>query len=154
MEQFFDPKSIAVIGANDRPGSFGSTLVDNLIQGGFSGAVIPVNPKHQLVHGLKAYGSITEIETPPDLAIIATPIATAPEIVRQCVRAGTKGVIIIAAGGRELGEEGSLIEEQIQMARRHLPRGYSRELPRLVNGASAGLPRGHGRVLDHDAPMQ
>ena len=116
MEQFFNPKSIAVIGANDRQGSFGSTLVDNLILGGFARAIIPVNPNHALVHGLKAYGSITEIETPPDLAIIATPIATAPEIVRQCVRAGTKGVIIIATGGRELGEEGSLIEERILAA--------------------------------------
>ncbi|MBV5319154.1 MAG: bifunctional acetate--CoA ligase family protein/GNAT family N-acetyltransferase [Desulfobulbaceae bacterium] len=116
MEQFFNPKSIAVIGANDRQGSFGSNLVDNLILGGFAGPVIPVNPNHALVHGLKAYASITEIDPPPDLAIIATPIATAPEIVRQCVRAGTKGVIIISTGGREQGEAGNLIEEQIQGA--------------------------------------
>ncbi|MCL2340288.1 MAG: bifunctional acetate--CoA ligase family protein/GNAT family N-acetyltransferase, partial [Proteobacteria bacterium] len=53
---------------------------------------------------------------PPEMAIIATPIATAPEIVRQCVRAGTRGVIIISAGGKELGEEGAFIEEQIQGA--------------------------------------
>lgn len=57
MEQFFNPKSIAVIGANDRQGSFGSNLVDNLILGGFAGAVIPVNPNHDLVHGLKAWGT-------------------------------------------------------------------------------------------------
>lgn len=116
MEQFFDPKSIAVIGANDKQGSIGSALIDNLLQGGYAGDVIPVNPHHATIHGLKAYGSITEVAVPPDLAIIATPIATAPEIVRQCVRAGTKGVIIISAGGREMGEEGSLIEEQIQGA--------------------------------------
>jgi len=116
MEQFFDPKSIAVIGANDRQGSIGSALIDNLIQGGYTGTVVPVNPNHETIHGLKAYATITEVEAAPEMAIIATPIATVPEIVRQCVRAGTQGVIIISAGGKELGEEGSFIEEQIQGA--------------------------------------
>jgi acetyltransferase len=116
MEPFFNPKSIAVIGANNTQGAIGSALMDNLVDGGYSGTVIPVNPNHELIHGLKAYGSITEVDPPPELAIIATPIATAPEIVRQCVRAGTQAVIIISAGGRELGEEGSLIEEQIEGA--------------------------------------
>lgn len=116
MEQFFNPKSIAVIGANDKPNAIGSALMDNIIQGGFTGTVIPINPNHATVRGLKAYASITEVEPAPEMAIIATPIATAPDIVRQCVRAGTQGVIIIAAGGKELGEEGALIEEQIEGA--------------------------------------
>jgi len=116
MEQFFDPKSVAVIGANDRQGSIGSALIDNLIQGGYTGTIVPVNPNHETIHGLKAYATITEVESAPEMAIIATPIATVPEIVRQCVRAGTQGVIIISAGGKELGEEGSFIEEQIQGA--------------------------------------
>lgn len=116
MEQFFDPKSIAVIGANDRQGSIGAALMDNLIQGGFAGAVVPINPHHQTIRGLQAYATITEVDPAPELAIIATPIATAPEIVRQCVRSGTQGVIIISAGGKELGEEGALIEEQIEGA--------------------------------------
>ncbi|ADW18264.1 CoA-binding domain protein [Desulfobulbus propionicus DSM 2032] len=116
MEQFFDPQSIAVIGANDKPNAIGSALMDNIIQGGFRGTVIPINPHHETVRGLKAYATITEVEPAPEMAIIATPIATAPEIVRQCVRAGTQGVIIISAGGKELGEEGALIEEQIQGA--------------------------------------
>lgn len=116
MEQFFDPKSIAVIGANDRQGSIGAALIDNLILGGYGGTVVPVNPNHETVRGLKSYRSITEVEPAPEMALIATPIATVPEIVRQCVRAGTQGVIIISAGGKELGEEGAFIEEQIQGA--------------------------------------
>ncbi len=116
MEQFFNPRSIAVIGANDTPNAIGSALMDNLIQGGFTGTVVPINPNHETVRGLKAYGSIIEVDPPPEMAIIATPIATAPDIVRQCVIAGTQGVIIIAAGGKELGESGALIEEQIQGA--------------------------------------
>jgi acetyltransferase len=116
MEQFFNPKSIAVIGANDKPNSIGSALIDNLIQGGYNGTIVPVNPNYETVRGLKAFGAITEVESAPELAIIATPIATTPEVVRQCVRAGVLGVIIISAGGKELGEAGSLIEEQIQGA--------------------------------------
>ena len=116
MEQFFNPKSIAVIGASDKPDSIGHTLVQNLIDGGYNGTILPVNPHLEEVHGLKAYRAITDAPPFTDLAIVAVPIAMTPEVVRQCVRAGTKGVIIIAAGGRELGEEGRLIEEQISGA--------------------------------------
>ena len=116
MEQFFNPKSIAVIGASDKPDSIGHTLVQNLIDGGYDGTILPVNPHLEEVHGLKAYRAITDAPPFTDLAIVAVPIAMTPEVVRQCVRAGTKGVIIIAAGGRELGEEGRLIEEQISGA--------------------------------------
>ena len=116
MEQFFNPKSIAVIGASDKPDSIGHTLVQNLIDGGDDGTILPVNPHLEEVHGLKAYRAITDAPPFTDLAIVAVPIAMTPEVVRQCVRAGTRGVIIIAAGGRELGEEGRLIEEQISGA--------------------------------------
>ncbi len=116
MEQFFNPKSIAVIGASDKPDSIGHTLVQNLIDGGYDGTILPVNPHLDEVHGLKAFRAITDAPPFTDLAIVAVPIATTPEVVRQCVRAGTRGVIIIAAGGRELGEEGRLVEEQIRGA--------------------------------------
>ncbi len=116
MDQFFNPRSIAVIGASDKQDSLGTTLIENLIKGGFDGEILPVNPHLEQIHGLKAYASI--IEAPPftDLAIIAVPIATTPGIIRECVRNGTRGVIIIAAGGKEMGEQGSLIEEQIKGA--------------------------------------
>ncbi|MDY0389746.1 MAG: GNAT family N-acetyltransferase [Desulfobulbus oligotrophicus] len=113
MEQFFSPRSIAVIGANDRPVSIGAALIDNLLLGGYTGPIYPVNPKYTTVRGLQTYPAVTAIEEPPDLVIIATPIAIAPELVRQCVRTGAQGVIIISAGGKESGEEGAFIEEQI-----------------------------------------
>ena len=116
MDQFFNPTSIAVIGASDKPDSLGSTLIENLVKGGFGGTIIPINPNLEEIQGLKALGSITDAEPYTDLAIIAVPIGLAPDIIRQCVRNGTRGVIIIAAGGKELGEEGSLIEEQIKGA--------------------------------------
>ena len=116
MEQFFNPKSIAVIGASDKPGSIGSALMTNLIQGGYKGTVVPIHPSKTEIHGLEAYSSVTKLAVSPDLAIIATPIAAVPGIIRQCVRAGIKGAVIISAGGKELGEEGIFIEEQIKGA--------------------------------------
>ncbi len=116
MEQFFNPQSIAIIGASDKPDSIGHTLIENLVQGGFDGDILPINPNLGEIHGIKTFPTI--IDAPPfaDLAIIAVPIASTPDIVRQCVRAGTRGVIIIASGGRELGEAGRLVEEQIKGA--------------------------------------
>ena len=106
MEQFFNPKSIAVIGASDKPGSIGHTLVQNLIDGGFAGTILPVNPNREQVHGLQAYHAITDAPPFTDLAIIAVPIAGVPEVVRQCLRAGSLGVILTASCGRPLGEDG------------------------------------------------
>ena len=117
MNIFFNPTSIAIIGASDRPGSVGQTLLEQLLQGGYSGRVVPVNPKHQTLQGLPCLKSITETAAEPvDMAIIATPIATVPDVVRQCVQARTKGVVIISAGGRERGDWGGYIEEQIRIA--------------------------------------
>lgn len=116
MEQFFNPKSVAVIGASDKPGSIGSALILNLVQGGYRGKIFPIHPNKTVIHDLIAYPSVTKINESPDLAIIATPIATVPSIIRQCVRARVKGAIIISAGGKELGESGIFIEEQIKGA--------------------------------------
>ncbi len=116
MEQFFNPKSIAIIGASDREKSVGKALLEQLIQGGYEGRIIPVNPNHQSLHGLPCLANITDLSEPVDLALIAVPIAKIPTIIRQCVRARTKGVIIISVGGRELGAAGSYIEEQIRIS--------------------------------------
>lgn len=117
MDFFFNPSSIAIIGASDRAGSVGKALLDQLLAGGFSGRVVPVNPGHETLRGLPCLKSIGETANDPvDLALIATPIATVPDIVRRCVQARTRAVVIISAGGREHGEFGSYIEEQIRIA--------------------------------------
>lgn len=117
MDIFFNPASIALIGASDRPGSVGQALLEQLIQGGYSGRVVPVNPNHETLHGLPCLKDITETtDNPVDMAIIATPIATVPGVIRRCVQARTRGAVIISAGGRERGESGSFMEEQIRIA--------------------------------------
>ncbi|MGV2828525.1 bifunctional acetate--CoA ligase family protein/GNAT family N-acetyltransferase [Myxosarcina sp. GI1(2024)] len=120
LDRIFTPKTVAVIGATDRPGSVGRTLLWNLISNPFGGTVFPVNPKRDNVLGIKAYQDITAIASAIDLAVIATPAATVPTVIRQCAAAGVKGVIILSAGFKEIGTVGIELERQILFeARRH-----------------------------------
>lgn len=114
LDYFFKPEAIAVIGASPRESSIGFTLLKNLKNDGFPGPIYPINPKHEEILGLKAYPSITSVESPIDLAVIAVPIREVPEVMKECGAAGVKGAIIISAGGKEIGEEGARIEEEIR----------------------------------------
>lgn len=113
LNAIFAPNTVAVIGASERPGSVGRTLLWNLISHPFGGTIFPVNPKRPSVLGIPAYPSVKETPQPVDLAIIATPAATVVDIVRQCVEAGVQGAIIISAGFKEIGQEGIELERQI-----------------------------------------
>jgi len=113
LDPIFSPKSIAVIGATETPGSVGRTILDNLIKGGFPGIIYPVNPKRDTVLGIKAYPNITAIPGKADLAVVITPPATVPGIIKDCGKAGVKGAIIISAGFKEIGPVGVELERQV-----------------------------------------
>lgn len=113
LDVFFRPENVAVIGATERPGSVGRAIVANLVQGGFPGAIFPVNPKHATVLGLTSYPDLAAIRKPVELAVIVTPAPTVPGVVKQCADAGAKGAIIISAGFREIGEAGKRLEEEV-----------------------------------------
>jgi acetyltransferase len=113
LDPIFAPKSIAVIGATETVGSVGRTILENLIKGNFPGKLYPVNPKRDTVLGVKAYPSITAVPEKPDLAIIITPPATVPGIIRDCGTVGVKGAIIISAGFKEIGAPGVELERQV-----------------------------------------
>ncbi|MBS7632997.1 CoA-binding protein, partial [Candidatus Bathyarchaeota archaeon] len=113
LDKIFNPKRIAVIGASDRKNSVGAKLLRNLIGVGYSGAVYPVNPFKTTIQGITAYPSVTKIPWSVDLAIIATPAHTVPQLVEECGKAGILGVIIISAGFREAGKAGETLEKQI-----------------------------------------
>jgi acetyltransferase len=81
----FTPGSVAVIGATDRPGTVGRTILENLLRGSFQGKVYAVNPKREELLGLKTYRTIHDIPQPVDLAIVATPAVTVPQIIEECV---------------------------------------------------------------------
>ncbi len=113
LDPIFAPKSVAVIGATEREGSVGRTIIWNLMSNSFGGAIFPVNPKRPSILGIKAYESIAAVPDPVDLAIIVTPAPTVPGLIKECVAVGVKGAIIISAGFKEIGPEGAALEQQI-----------------------------------------
>ncbi|OCR00873.1 acetyl CoA synthetase subunit alpha [Oscillatoriales cyanobacterium USR001] len=113
LDAIFSPKTVAVIGATEKEGSVGRTILSNLIASPFGGTVFPVNPKRPNVLGIKAYSSIAAVPDPVDLAIVVTPAKTVPGIVSECVAAGVKGAIIISAGFKEIGPVGVELERQV-----------------------------------------
>ncbi|MFW5693230.1 MAG: CoA-binding protein [Thermoguttaceae bacterium] len=113
LDKIFAPHRVAVIGASDTPTSVGYTVLRNLVGSGFRGVVYPVNPKREAVQGIQAYKDIASLPHPPDLAVVCTPAPTVPALVRACGEAGTRGMVIISAGFREIGEEGRLLEQKV-----------------------------------------
>jgi acetyltransferase len=113
LNRIFNPKRIAVIGASERKGSIGAKIFRNLIGVGYEGEVFPVNPFRQTVQGIPAYPRIDKIPLKVDLAVIATPAHTVPQIVEECGKAGVSGIVIISAGFKEAGEDGANLERQI-----------------------------------------
>lgn len=120
LNRFFDPKSVAIVGASAREDSVGQRLLLNMLEAGFSGGLYPVNHKREEVLGLKAYPHIDAIPDTVDLAVIATPAPTVPEVMRQCGEKNVAAVVIISAGFAELGEAGKRLEREIlDIARRY-----------------------------------
>jgi acetyltransferase len=113
LDKIFRPNNVAVIGATEKEGSVGRTIMKNLITNPFGGTIFPVNPKRPNVLGIQAYKSILDIPFPIDLAIIVTPAFTVPAVIDQCVEKGVGGVIVISAGFKEVGEQGVELERQI-----------------------------------------
>ncbi|MBL9176489.1 MAG: acetate--CoA ligase family protein [Verrucomicrobiaceae bacterium] len=117
LESFFQPRSIAVIGASEREGSVGRSIWENLR--GFSD-VFPVNAKRAEILGVKAFPNIASLPEVPELAIIVTPAATVPQIVEEAGAAGVKAVVVISAGFKESGAEGAELEKRtLGAAKRH-----------------------------------
>ena len=117
LDKIFKPKSVAIVGASDQEGSVGYALLQNLTQHGYQGEVFLVNIRKKEILGRKAYAKLEDIPAEVDLAIIATPAKTVPDLVEDCGRSGIKGVIIVSAGFKEIGQEGRLLEEKIKRIR-------------------------------------
>ena len=98
LQHLFAPGSVALVGASERPGSVGATAMRNLAGAGFKGPIYPVNPKHKTVAGLHCYASVADLPQAPELALICTPPATVPAIVRQLGERGCRAAIILTAG--------------------------------------------------------
>ena len=117
LKKMFDPMTVALIGATEKEGSPGKTVLENLLLLK-DRKVFPVNPTRETVLGLACYKTVAEIPEPLDLAVIVTPAPTVPEAVEQCGQAGVEGVVIISAGFREVGEDGKGLEDRIEEIRK------------------------------------
>ncbi|MCL7487450.1 MAG: acetate--CoA ligase family protein [Desulfobulbaceae bacterium] len=113
LEKLFTPGSVAVVGASRTPGKVGHDILANLINGGYQGTIIPVNPAGGTMFDLKVYPSLAEYRGTVDQVVIAVPGQGVLEVARQAVAKKAGAVVVISAGFRETGEEGSRMQEEL-----------------------------------------
>ncbi len=106
MERLFDPKSVAVIGASDKPNKLGFHVMKSLTRGGYSGRIIPVNPGATEIMGVKAFPSVAACDGGIDLAIVVVPARHVPGVFRECAAKDVKGIVLITAGFKEIDDPG------------------------------------------------
>ncbi|HCR48339.1 MAG TPA: acetyl CoA synthetase subunit alpha [Bacteroidetes bacterium] len=113
LNAFFNPKSVAVVGATDREGSVGRIIMENLQNEVFKGKVFPVNPSRTTLMGLPCHPSLAALPQTPELTVIVTPATTVPALVQECAEKGCRSIIIISAGFKEIGEAGIALEKEV-----------------------------------------
>lgn len=118
LHDILAPESIAIIGASADPTKRGYKAMVGLIKDGYRGAIYPINPKIDMVLGVKTWPSIDALPGPVDLVLICTPAATVPGLLTECGRKGAKGAIVLASGFKETGPEGAKLEQQVLDAAR------------------------------------
>ncbi|WP_426105722.1 GNAT family N-acetyltransferase [Massilia sp. TSP1-1-2] len=105
LERLFAPASVAIIGASERHGSVGATVLRNVLAGAFKGPVYAVNPKHASLAGMECYASVAALPEAPDLALICTPPASVPALIHQLGEKGTRAAVVLTAGLGQLHDE-------------------------------------------------
>lgn len=113
LETLFYPETVAVVGASRTPGKVGHDIVQNLVEGGFPGEIIPINPSAESVFNLPCLKSPLDYEGKIDLCIIAVPRETVLEAVDQAIKVGAESVVVITAGFKEMNKEGAELEKQL-----------------------------------------
>lgn len=120
LTPLFEPASVAIIGASTRAGSIGAVLIENMRASKFRGMLYAVNPKQSDIQGVPCFPSIGKVPQRIDLAIIATPPQTVPQLINECGQAGVQAVVVITAGFSETGADGAKLErELLENARQH-----------------------------------
>lgn len=116
FEKFFNPESVAIIGASHTTGKIGYEILRNFVEGNYKGRVYPINPNILPILGKKVYTSIKEIPEEIDLAVIAVPAPVVPKVLKDCVDKKIKSVIIVSGGFSETGEKGKELEKELKEA--------------------------------------
>ena len=113
LDAIFSPQSLAVIGASKTPGKVGHDIFANILKGGYCGTLYPVNPKARSISSVRAYPTIADVPDDVDLAMIILPPGPALAATQEAIEKGTKGIVIVSAGFREVGKEGLEVENKI-----------------------------------------
>ena len=112
LDAILRPRSVAVIGASSSPDKLGHEILRNILEGGYQGAVYPINPKADTILGLPCHVNVKDLQEPPDLAVLIIPARFVPQAVQDCGEKGVKGVVIITGGFSEAGPEGEELQQQ------------------------------------------
>ena len=113
IKPFFNPSSVALIGSTEKEKAVGRVILENLLEAKDKCRIYSVNPKREKIFDMKCYPDIASIPEIPDLAVIATPAQTVPDIVEECGKAGVRAITIISSGFKEIGTEGKARENRI-----------------------------------------
>jgi len=152
LDRLFQPRSVAVIGASEKPQRIGTRVLDNLVQGAFiagGGAVWPVNPKYAQLRGMPCYAKVSALPAAPDLAIVCTPAAGIPGVIAELGARGTKAAIVMTATD---GRSNTLRQAMLDAAKSHLlrilgPGSIGVQSPALgLNASFNHLPAGDGKL--------
>ena len=150
LAPLFEPASVAIIGASERNGTIGAVLMRNMLDAGFRGRLYAVNPKRTRVSGVECFASVADLPAGVELAVIATPAPTAPDLIEQCGRAGIKAAVVISAGFGETGAAGAALEQaMLANARRNNIRLLGPNclgIMRPSSGLNATFARGTARA--------
>ena len=138
LRRLLEPRSIAVIGASDRPGNLGKAVIDNLIKFRFPGSVWPVHPTAKTVGGSRCFSSVRDLPGVPDMALLALGAGSLLDAIQQCVDVGTLSGIALAGGFSELGEEGRV--RQAQLARLCAQSGFALCGPNCIGIINTHMP--------------
>jgi acetate---CoA ligase (ADP-forming) len=113
LDLFFNPRSVAIVGASREKGKVGYEILKNMIDAGFPGDIYPVNPKADTIERLKCFPDLDSIGSAPDLVVIVIPAKFVPSAMEDCTKIGVKAVVVITAGFKEVGSEGLALEKKI-----------------------------------------
>ncbi len=152
LTPFFEPRSVAVIGASRDPSRVGGSVVANLRAAGFEGRIVPVNPSADVVQGLPARPSLRAVDGAVDLAVIAVPAPAVLPTLKECVAKGVGGAVVISAGFREAGPDGREREAELRTWLANQPirvlgpncLGWIRPARRLNASFAPGMPLAGG----------
>lgn len=113
FNSFFNPQSVAIVGASRQKGKVGYEILSNMLEAGYKGKIYPVNSKAEEIEGLKCYPDLASIGEIPELVVLVIPAKVVPAVIQECAKIGTKAVVIITAGFKEVGKDGKALEDRV-----------------------------------------